>query len=133
MAEDLILAAGVRGGRRGALLADALRAATEEHARLLAGLPDELLAARAADVRELGRRAARIADRLPPPAVLDGDTILVARELGLAEVAELDLGEGRIAAVALAEGSATSHAAIVARFAGRADGGRPRRRADGDR
>ena len=79
-----------------------------------------------------GTPRARIADRLPPPAVLDGDTILVARELGPAEVAELDLGEGRIVAVALAEGSATSHAAIVARSLG-ADGGRPRRRADGDR
>jgi phosphoenolpyruvate-protein kinase (PTS system EI component) len=69
-------------------------------------------------VRELGRRAARIAEGLPRPAVQDGDTILVARELGPAEVAELDLGEGRIVAVALAEGSATSHAAIVARSLG---------------
>jgi phosphoenolpyruvate-protein kinase (PTS system EI component) len=118
MAEDPVLAAGV--STLGARLspADALRGATEEHARLLAALPDPLLAARAADVRELGRRAARIAEGLPPPAVQDGDTILVARELGPAEVAELDLGEGRIVAVALAEGSATSHAAIVARSLG---------------
>jgi phosphoenolpyruvate-protein kinase (PTS system EI component) len=118
MAEDPVLAAGV--STLGARLspADALRGATEEHARLLAALPDPLLAARAADVRELGRRAARIAEGLPRPAVQDGDTILVARELGPAEVAELDLGEGRIVAVALAEGSATSHAAIVARSLG---------------
>jgi phosphoenolpyruvate-protein kinase (PTS system EI component) len=118
MAEDPVLAAGV--STLGARLspADALRGATEEHARLLAALPDPLLAARAADVRELGRRAARTAEGLPRPAVQDGDTILVARELGPAEVAELDLGEGRIVAVALAEGSATSHAAIVARSLG---------------
>jgi phosphoenolpyruvate-protein kinase (PTS system EI component) len=118
MAEDPVLAAGV--STLGARLspADALRGATEEHARLLAALPDPLLAARAADVRELGRRAARIAEGLPRPAVQDGDTILVARELGPAEVAELDLGEGRIVAIALAEGSATSHAAIVARSLG---------------
>jgi phosphoenolpyruvate-protein kinase (PTS system EI component) len=118
MAEDPVLAAGV--GTLGARLspADALRGATEEHARLLAALPDPLLAARAADVRELGRRAARIAEGLTPPVVQNGDTILVARELGPAEVAELDLGEGRIVAVALAEGSATSHAAIVARSLG---------------
>jgi phosphoenolpyruvate-protein kinase (PTS system EI component) len=118
MAEDPVLAAGV--STLGARLspADALRGATEEHARLLAALPDPLLAARAADVRELGHRAARIAEGLPRPAVQDGDTILVARELGPAEVAELDLGEGRIVAVALAEGSATSHAAIVARSLG---------------
>ena len=49
---------------------------------------------------------------------LDRDTILVARELGPAEVAELELGQGRIVAVALAEGSATAHAAIVARSLG---------------
>jgi phosphoenolpyruvate-protein kinase (PTS system EI component) len=118
MAEDPVLAAGV--STLGARLspADALRGATEEHARLLAALPDPLLAARAAEMREPGRRAARIAEGLPRPAVQDGDTILVARELGPAEVAELDLGEGRIVAVALAEGSATSHAAIVARSLG---------------
>ena len=118
MAEDPVLAAGVSTLAARLSPADALRAATEEHARLLAALPDPLLAARAADVRELGRRAARIAEGLPPPAVQDGNTILVARELGPAEVAELDLGEGRIVAVALAEGSATSHAAIVARSLG---------------
>ena len=117
MAEDPVLAAGVRAvgvssprptrcGRR----PRSTRACSPGSRRVPA--------ARAADVRELGRRAARIADQLPPPAVLDGDTILVARELGPAEVAELDLGEGRIVAVALAEGSATSHAAIVARSLG---------------
>ena len=68
MAEDPVLAAGVRAVGVELSPADALRAATEEHARLLAGLPDErLLAARAADVRELGRRAARIADRSRRP------------------------------------------------------------------
>lgn len=118
MAEDPVLATSVRTLGVRLSPADALRGATEEHARLLAALPDPLLAARAADVRELGRRAARLAEGLPPPAVLACDTILVARELGPAEVAELDLGEGRIVAVALAEGSATSHAAIVARSLG---------------
>lgn len=118
MAEDPSLAARVH--ELGAALspAEALRAAAEEYAGKLAGLSDPLLAARAADVREVGRRAARIAvgtDRAPVP---DGDTILVARELGPAEIAELDLGQGRIVAVALAEGSATAHAAIVARSLG---------------
>jgi phosphoenolpyruvate-protein kinase (PTS system EI component) len=118
MAADPVLAGSVR--ELGARLAPsaALRAATDTHARLLASLEDPMLAARATDVRELGRRAARIAEKLPEPAVVDGDTILVACELGPAEVAELLRGEGRIVGVALAEGAATSHAAIVARSLG---------------
>ena len=44
----------------------ALVAACEEHAQAIAALPDELLAARAADVRSLGRRAAALA------AAIDG-------------------------------------------------------------
>jgi phosphoenolpyruvate-protein kinase (PTS system EI component) len=118
MAEDPVLAAAVRELAGSLAPGAALRAATEEHARLLSALPDALLAARAADVRELGRRAAGIAEGLPPRVMLDGDTILVARELGPAEVAELELGEGRIVGLALAEGSATAHAAIVARSLG---------------
>src|SRR6266851_4072657 len=39
--------------------AEALRTVTERHANALASLDDALLAARAADVRELGRRAVR--------------------------------------------------------------------------
>ena len=118
MAEDPVLAAGVRGLAARLAPAAALRAASEDHAQALAALSDPLLAARAADIRELGRRAARIADGVTRRPVLDGDTILVAGELGPAEVAELDLGEGRIVAIALAVGSATSHAAIIARSLG---------------
>ena len=118
MAEDPSLAASVR--ELSALLApaEALRAAAEGYACALAALPDPLLAARAADVRELGRRAARIADGTSAQPLPDVDSILVARDLGPAEIAELELGEGRIVAVALAEGSATAHAAIVARSLG---------------
>ena len=90
-----------------------------EHAAALASLDDPLLAARAADVRELGRRMARIlsggaglADRL------DRATVLVARDLSPGEMAELELGADGVVAVALADGAATSHAAIVARSLG---------------
>jgi phosphoenolpyruvate-protein kinase (PTS system EI component) len=118
MAEDPSLAASVRELSSRFAPAEALRAAAERYACVLADLTDPVLAARAADVRELGRRAARIADGTTAVPLPAGDSILVARDLGPAEVAELELGEGRIVAVALAEGSATAHAAIVARSLG---------------
>ena len=45
-------------------------------------------------------------------------TIVVARDLGPADMAELDLAGGRIRGLALAGGGATSHAAIMARGLG---------------
>ncbi len=77
-----------------------------------------MLAGRASDVRELGRRAARIADGSAAQLLVEAESILLARDLGPAEIAELELGEGRIVGVALSEGSATAHAAIVARSLG---------------
>lgn len=96
----------------------ALVAAAESRAAPLAALDDPLLAARATDVRELGRRAARA---LRGPAVAQNTaqpSILVAVDLGPADVAELREDEHPIVALALAEGAATSHAAIMARSLG---------------
>jgi phosphoenolpyruvate-protein kinase (PTS system EI component) len=92
--------------------------AAEHHAALLAGLDDPLLSARAADVRELGRRAARLLSGSPPLPAPDRPAILVARDLGPAEISELQLSGGTVSGIALAEGSATSHAAIMARALG---------------
>jgi phosphoenolpyruvate-protein phosphotransferase len=89
--------------------------ATERHATLLAELGDPLLAARAADVRELGRRAMRLLSSAPPLTLPETPVILVARDLGAAEISELQLSGGTLAGIALADGSATSHAAIMAR------------------
>jgi phosphoenolpyruvate-protein kinase (PTS system EI component) len=99
--------------------AAALRAAADRHAALLAALPDPLLASRATDVRELGRRAARklASDAAPEPD--DGTpSILIAHDLGPADVAELRESEQPVVAIALAAGAATSHAAIIARSLG---------------
>jgi phosphoenolpyruvate-protein kinase (PTS system EI component) len=94
---------------------DAILTACSAQADLLAGLPDELLAARADDVRSLGRRAALLAAG-PAPAMAAGrELVLVADDLGPADIAELDAG---VQAVALAGGGATAHAAIVARSLG---------------
>ena len=97
--------------------ARALRQATERHADLLAAIPDPMLAARATDIRQLGVRAVRtLAGAAIPPAT--EASILVARDLGPADVADLRLEEGLVLGIALAEGAATSHAAIMARAFG---------------
>jgi phosphoenolpyruvate-protein kinase (PTS system EI component) len=73
MAADPVLESAVTAavlGRR-ASAAAALLEATEDHAQVIDSLPDAVLAARADDVRSLGRRAARIAagaGELPAPA-----------------------------------------------------------------
>jgi phosphoenolpyruvate-protein kinase (PTS system EI component) len=97
--------------------AAAVRCAAETQASTLESLLDPLLAARGADVREIGRRAARIlAGRTLEHA--DGQSILIARDLGPADVADLQLGAGPVAGIALAFGAVTSHAAIMARALG---------------
>jgi phosphoenolpyruvate-protein kinase (PTS system EI component) len=112
----------VDAARRAAASDEPLRGiheAVEEYARLLDGLPDETLRERAADVRQVGRRAIeRIArdgtgGSGPPSA---GRFVLVAGEPGPADLLE-HLNEGLVAVVAV-RGGASSHAAIVARSVG---------------
>jgi multiphosphoryl transfer protein len=93
----------------------AILAATEAQAGLLAALPDELLAARADDVRSIGRRAARLAHGTPSSASGAAGGIAVAEDLGPADVAEVQRWAHGIA---LAAGGPTAHAAIVARSLG---------------
>jgi phosphoenolpyruvate-protein kinase (PTS system EI component) len=96
--------------------AAALVAAAEAQAALIAAIDDADLAARADDVRSVGRRAARLA--VPTAAGDDEeerDVVLVADDLGPADVAELG---PRVRAIALARGGVSAHAAIVARSLG---------------
>jgi multiphosphoryl transfer protein len=99
--------------------AAALEAATTRHAAAIAALDDETLAARAEDVRSLGRRAIRLADEegSDPLSVVEGsaDVVLVADELGPADVAELGPD---VTGIVLARGGPTAHAAVVARGLG---------------
>ena len=77
--------------------AAALRAATERRADLLAALSDPLLAARAADVRELDRRGApRTLSASAQPSPGGQPSIVVARELDPAELVDLRLEEGLV-------------------------------------
>ncbi|HEX5591336.1 MAG TPA: phosphoenolpyruvate--protein phosphotransferase [Candidatus Limnocylindrales bacterium] len=98
---------------------DALAAAVEAVARAaaerLASLPDEILAARAADVRDVGSRIARIvAGR--EIALPDRPSIAIADDLPPSVTAELP--PGSLLGVALEGGSPVSHAAILARGLG---------------
>jgi phosphoenolpyruvate-protein kinase (PTS system EI component) len=114
MALDPSLAARVEAavGADGLPAQDAILEACSAQADVLAALPDEMLASRADDVRSLGRRAALLATGSAPASTGGGDLVLVAEDLGPADIAELDAG---VQAVALAGGGATAHAAIVAR------------------
>jgi phosphoenolpyruvate-protein kinase (PTS system EI component) len=117
MAADPALASGVerRILETGMGAAAALTETAAEHADALAAIGDETLAARADDVLSLGRRAARIASGTDDAPQAAGATVLVAQDLGPADVAELDRG---VRAIALVAGGATAHAAIVARSLG---------------
>jgi phosphoenolpyruvate-protein kinase (PTS system EI component) len=117
MAEDPDLRGATVDGAATTSAEAAVLAAAGRYAVVLEALPDPLLAARAADVREIGRRAAAIlAGRTLPAAA--GDVVLVARELGPSELTELRLGRVSIVGVALSAGATTSHAAIMARALG---------------
>ena len=117
MARDPGLAAAVERAvvDEGRPAVQALASACETQAALLAALPDELLAARADDVRSLARRAARLASGATGPTPESTDGIVVAEDLGPADVADV---QGWARAFALAGGGPTAHAAIVARSLG---------------
>ena len=88
-------------------------------AEQLAASPDELVAARAADVREGGaavlNELGEVVDRIPPASALQG-AVLVADELGPGEVARA-VERGAVA-IALSRGSPTAHAVLVGRNLG---------------
>ena len=87
------------------------------YADSLAGSDNAYLAARAADVREVCRLvAADLLGVTRRAAAGSGPCVLVADEVGPADLAELDLSEVR--GLATESGSRTSHTAIVARALG---------------
>lgn len=96
----------------------AVLAAGRAFAEQLRSLDDELLAARAADVLDVAARAARRAAGVPDPAppVLDVPSLIVADDLAPSVTATLP--RGRLLGFVLEAGSATAHAAILARAYG---------------
>ena len=93
----------------------AILASGEEAARMLESLNDEVLSARAADVRDVAARIARHLVGGTPPR-LERRSIVVADDLAPSITVELD--RAHLAGIALESGSRTSHAAILARALG---------------
>lgn len=88
----------------------------ESAARQQESLQDALLAERAADLRDIGRRVLAQLCGIETPAEPDQPYILVMDEVGPSDVARLD--PTRVAGILTARGGATAHSAIVARALG---------------
>jgi phosphoenolpyruvate-protein kinase (PTS system EI component) len=99
---------------------EAVTRAAERYAAAIAAIGDPVLAERAADVRQVGRRAVAhlSSGGSPSPAHGNGSggAILIADELGPADI--LGIEEGDIVAAAAVRGGPNAHAAIVARSLG---------------
>ncbi len=113
--DPAIIDEAVRRSHAGVAPAIAVIDAAEASAVLLAGLDDALLAARAADVRDVAARVVRVLDgthlNLP-----DAPSILIADDLPPSLLAEMS--PGMLLGVALSGGSPTAHVAILARSLG---------------
>jgi phosphocarrier protein FPr len=96
----------------------AWRDAVTTHADRLASSRQELLAARADDLRDVGRRVLRLLAGAEPAggAAVPEQAILVAEDLGPSEAAGLD--RTRVLGFCTVTGGATSHVAILARSLG---------------
>jgi phosphoenolpyruvate-protein phosphotransferase len=116
MAEDPELLSGARLAMEGGAGASAaILAAGEEQAALLEGLEDAVLSARAADVRDVAERIARVIRGQAIPS-LERRSVAVAPDLPPSVTAELD--PALLVGIALEAGSPTAHAAILARALG---------------
>jgi len=94
--------------------AQAVVEAVQEYAGLLASLDDAMLAERAADVRQVGRRVLAVLAGAKA-VVPDSPVVLVAREIGAADL--LEYGDLVVGAVSMV-GGPNSHASIIARSLG---------------
>ncbi|WP_375193151.1 phosphoenolpyruvate--protein phosphotransferase [Marinobacter sp.] len=90
--------------------------AIDTAARAQEALADRLLAERAADLRDVGRRVLANLCGVAMPTPPDTPYILVADDLGPSDVARLDTT--RVRGLVTTRGGATSHSAILARALG---------------
>jgi phosphocarrier protein FPr len=103
--------------RAGSSAAWSWRAAFTSQAERVLALKNPLLAARAADLRDVGRRVlAHVVGRDDALGAVPAGAVLVAEELTPSDTVALD--RNRVAAIATVMGSATSHASILARGLG---------------
>jgi phosphocarrier protein FPr len=102
--------------KQGESAAAAWMAVIEAAARQQESLQDALLAERAADLRDIGRRVLAELCGIETPEAPDQPYILVMDEVGPSDVARLD--PAQVAGILTARGGATAHSAIVARALG---------------
>jgi multiphosphoryl transfer protein len=98
---------------------DAILASTDDQAAILAAVDDEYFQARAADVRDVGRRIAGIISGVSRPDLWHADgqpAVIIADDLDPSAVATLR--PELVAGIALRGGAPTGHASIVARGLG---------------
>jgi phosphoenolpyruvate-protein phosphotransferase len=99
---------------RGKSAAFGWQTAFTRHADRLAGLKNELLAARANDLRDVGRRVLqKLTGVEVHPVTYEADTILVAEELTPSDTASLN--PAQVLGLCTTTGGASSHVAILAR------------------
>jgi phosphocarrier protein FPr len=109
-----LLDAAVDAIQGGASAAFAWQQAFRAQADRLSRLPTEMLAERAGDIRDVGRRVLRILTGVTDaPLELPPDAIVIAEDLTPSDTASLD--RKRVRGVCTAGGGSTSHAAILAR------------------
>ncbi|WP_263260337.1 phosphoenolpyruvate--protein phosphotransferase [Pseudomonas sp. RIT-PI-S] len=102
--------------RQGASAAAAWVAVIEAAAQRQEGLRDALLAERAADLRDIGRRVLAQLCGVELSRAPSEPYVLVMDEVGPSDVARLD--PAQVAGILTARGGATAHSAIVARALG---------------
>ncbi|MDR1394903.1 MAG: phosphoenolpyruvate--protein phosphotransferase, partial [Deltaproteobacteria bacterium] len=108
----------IEGARRllrdGKSAAFAWQKSYTEQAQSLAGLNNELLAGRANDIRDVGRRVMlKLTGGAPQVQAIPKNSIIIARELSPSDTAALD--KNTVVGFCTTGGSATSHASILAR------------------
>jgi phosphoenolpyruvate-protein kinase (PTS system EI component) len=115
-ADPALVTPAVEAARAGADGADAVAAAGEAQAALLAALPDPDLAQRAGDVRQVVRAVADYLGHKSAAPLPAAKFILVRREVDPADL--IRLAEAGLAGAVSVGGGASSHAAIIARGLG---------------
>ena len=102
---------------KGLSAAAAWKKAYQLHAERLANLRNELLAARANDLRDVGRRVlSKLVDSVEAKREIPEGSILIAEDLTPSDTANLD--RKRVLGFCTTAGGATSHVAILARSLG---------------
>ncbi len=94
----------------------AVERVAQDNRRRMSDTEDPYLRARLHDLEDLSRRLLRVLAGHPRAPRLEEDSVLVARNLGPAELLDYDLA--RLKGVVLEEGAPTAHVAILARAMG---------------